>query len=154
MPTGIRPDSSKHRRSAIRPARPAMSVRASICSTPAFVSDSRFHILHERGGFGRPTFFRQGGSMKAIRLCSLFTVLFALSAGAQVSPRYADWANGPVTHLMTKEEIKQWKAVRTDDEARAFIDLFWARRDPTPDTPRNEFREQFEQMVRVADENF
>ncbi|HJQ39546.1 MAG TPA: GWxTD domain-containing protein, partial [Thermoanaerobaculia bacterium] len=35
-----------------------------------------------------------------------------------------------------------------------FIALFWARRDPTPQTARNEFREEFENRVRAADTSF
>jgi GWxTD domain-containing protein len=34
------------------------------------------------------------------------------------------------------------------------VALFWARRDPTPNTPRNEFREEFDRRVQVADQNF
>jgi GWxTD domain-containing protein len=55
---------------------------------------------------------------------------------------------------MTKDELKQWKALRSDQEAEAFIDLFWAKRDPTPDTRRNEFREDFDQRVKFTDDNF
>src|SRR5437870_350764 len=84
----------------------------------------------------------------------LAAMLISTSAIAQVSYRFADWAHGPVKFLMTKEEMKQWKAIHSDQEAQAFIDLFWARRDPTPDTPRNEFREGFEARVKIADDQF
>lgn len=78
----------------------------------------------------------------------------AASAYAALSSRYADWAKGPVQFLMTTEEKNAWKNVQTDDQAQAFIDLFWARRDPTPATPANEFREAFEERVKYADEKF
>ena len=81
-------------------------------------------------------------------------IVTAAAAFALVSGRYSDWADGPVRHLMTREEIKQWKAIQSDADAETFIDLFWAKRDPTPDTPRNEFREIFDQRVAFADENF
>ncbi len=92
--------------------------------------------------------------MKSMSLCALFAIVIFASAAAQVTPKYADWADSPVKFLMTRDETKQWKAIRSDDEAAAFIDLFWARRDPTPATPRNEFREEFDQRVAVADERF
>lgn len=75
----------------------------------------------------------------------------ALSASANVSFEFIDWANGPVQFIMTKEEQAKWKAVRTEEEAKAFVALFWARRDPTPGTARNEGREDFEARVAYAD---
>jgi len=92
--------------------------------------------------------------MKTFSLCSVFAIVISTSAAAQVTPKYAGWAEGPVRLLMMKDEVKQWKAVRSDREAETFIDLFWAKRDPTPDTRRNEFRDDFEQRVRFADDNF
>src|SRR2546428_1836028 len=93
-------------------------------------------------------------SMRAISIAFVLIMFSWTSAISQLSYRYSDWGDGPAKHLMTKEEMKQWKAIRTDHEAEAFIDLFWARRDPTPDTPRNELREAFEQRVAFADQQF
>jgi GWxTD domain-containing protein len=78
----------------------------------------------------------------------------AFSAAADLSPEYREWAAGPVQFLMTKEESAKWKTLRTDDDARAFVALFWARRDPTPGTPRNELQEDFEARVDYANRNF
>lgn len=72
----------------------------------------------------------------------------ALSKSAQA------WRRGPEKFLMSDEEEKAWKAVRTDADAAAFIDLFWARRDPSEGTPRNEFREEFLERVRYTDASF
>jgi len=76
----------------------------------------------------------------------------ATSAFAALSSTKADWAKGPAQYLMTTEERATWKSVQTDADADAFIALFWARRDPTPSTPRNEFREEFESRVKSADD--
>jgi len=92
--------------------------------------------------------------MKTLSMCVAFTIVISTSAVAQIAPKYVDWAEGPVRHLITKDEMKRWKSVRSDQEAEAFIDLFWAKRDPTPDTRRNEFREDFEKRVKFADDNF
>lgn len=90
------------------------------------------------------------------KIVSLTAVVaaIAISGFAALSPELADWAKGPTQHLLTREEAAAWKTVRTDDEAKAFIALFWARRDPTPATPRNEFREEYERRVIAADRNF
>jgi len=77
----------------------------------------------------------------------------ATSGFAAVGFDYIDWVNGPVQFIMSKDELAQFRLLQSDTEAKAFVDLFWARRDPTPDTPRNEAREQFEQRVAYADKN-
>lgn len=87
-------------------------------------------------------------------LACVSTAIVAGSAFAQLSAQYRDWANGPVRWIMTPEESATWKEIRSDASARAFIDLFWARRDPTPATPRNEFREEFDRRVEFADQQF
>ena len=71
-----------------------------------------------------------------------------------LSAEYLDWGRGPAQFLMTKEEAAKWKGISTDDDAKAFVALFWARRDPTPASPRNEYREEFERRVAAADKNF
>lgn len=73
---------------------------------------------------------------------------FALSA------EYLDWGRGPAQFLMTKEEAAKWKTITADEDAKAFVLLFWARRDPTPETPRNEYRDEYERRVATADKNF
>jgi len=78
----------------------------------------------------------------------------AVSAFAQLSPQYKDWAKGPVQWLMTPEEQAQWKNVTSDAQAAAFVDLFWARRDPSPGTPQNEFHDRFDQLVKYSDDRF
>ena len=91
--------------------------------------------------------------MKIRLLIAGTCALLVASAVLAVSFEHIDWFNGPVQFIMSKEEIAKWKSLKTDDEAKAFIALFWARRDPTPDTPRNEAREMFEARVQWADKN-
>ena len=86
----------------------------------------------------------------AVAVLSLFAVL---PASAALAPQYEEWARGPVQWIMTAEEKKAWKQVRTDDEASHFIDLFWVRRDPTFGTAQNEYRDEFDGRVRWADAN-
>jgi GWxTD domain-containing protein len=94
--------------------------------------------------------------MKFNRLL-LFAAIVSLSVAsgfAAISPVTADWAKGPVQFLMTNEELTQWNALQSDADATAFIALFWARRDPTPGTADNEFRQDFQRRVAYADQNF
>ncbi|HSY48233.1 MAG TPA: GWxTD domain-containing protein [Thermoanaerobaculia bacterium] len=85
-------------------------------------------------------------------IAAVLVAAAATSAFAALSTAHVDWGKGPASYFMTNEEKAAWKAVQTDVEADAFIELFWARRDPTPATPRNEFHEDFDARVKVADD--
>ncbi|MFZ2492551.1 MAG: GWxTD domain-containing protein [Thermoanaerobaculia bacterium] len=65
------------------------------------------------------------------------------------------WGTSPVIEILaSKAEAAEWREV-LDPAARAkFIAEFWKRRDATPATPQNEFREQFERRVAFADSIF
>lgn len=65
-----------------------------------------------------------------------------------------DWYQGPVRYIITKVEVKSYKALDTDAERATFIDWFWQRRDPDPSTPENEFRNRFEQRVLESQRKF
>ena len=64
------------------------------------------------------------------------------------------WIKGPVSCLVTPDEEKQFKAAKTDEEIAKFVNDFWARRDPTPGTPANEFADLFWKRVGEAEKLF
>jgi GWxTD domain-containing protein len=78
----------------------------------------------------------------------------AVSGFAALSQKYADFGSGPAQFLMTKDEQAKWKSIQDDAAAQAFIDLFWARRDPSAATPENETHEAFDARVKYADDHF
>jgi GWxTD domain-containing protein len=66
----------------------------------------------------------------------------------------ASWRNGPVRELLTADEDKAFKAAKTDEDRAKAIADFWARRDPSPGTPDNEFHAEFVKRVEFADAEF
>jgi GWxTD domain-containing protein len=91
---------------------------------------------------------------RKIMIVTLALGLIASFAMAEVKGEIANWGKGPASHLLTKEEVKAWKALNTQEEAEEFIQLFWAKRDPTPETPQNEFREAIDGRVQYANDAF
>src|SRR5881397_833982 len=85
-------------------------------------------------------------------------VLLAIPVVAGEPPDFKkpgkEWGKGPVRWLMSEEEEKEFKKLRTDEERTAFIKAFWEKRDPTPGTPENEFEALFWKKVEVAEEKF
>jgi GWxTD domain-containing protein len=78
----------------------------------------------------------------------------AVADPSQLSDVYRQWGEGPAQWLMTGEEAAEWKRLASDQEAEQLIRLFWARRDPTPDTDLNETRRDFEQRAAYAEQHF
>ncbi|HLH44251.1 MAG TPA: GWxTD domain-containing protein [Bryobacteraceae bacterium] len=67
---------------------------------------------------------------------------------------YKKWLNEEVIYIITDEERKAFKQLQTDEERQQFIEQFWLRRDPTPDTEENEFREEHYRRIAYANEQF
>jgi GWxTD domain-containing protein len=91
---------------------------------------------------------------RTVSLSLALVALAAAPAAAQLAQTYADWAAGPARHLFTKQDREAWQAIATDAAAEDFVRLFWARRDPTPESAENEFRREFERRVAYADQEF
>lgn len=92
--------------------------------------------------------------MKTRIVLVILAFFLAGTVMAKYKGKYADWIDGPVSHLMTKKEKKEFKKLKSDKDAEEFIKLFWAKRDPTPETPRNEYKERFDSRVAKADVEF
>ena len=66
----------------------------------------------------------------------------------------ARWMEQDVAYIITDEERAAFKALQTDEEREQFIEQFWLRRDPTPDTIQNEYREDHYVRIAYANERF
>ncbi len=67
---------------------------------------------------------------------------------------YKRWKDEDVRWIITDEERKTFDALKTDDEREQFIEQFWLRRDPDPDTDNNEYREEYYTRIAYANEHF
>ena len=67
---------------------------------------------------------------------------------------YRKWLNEDVSYIITQEEKDAFKKLQTDDEREQFIEHFWLRRDPTPDTVENEFKEEHYRRIAYTNEHF
>ena len=72
----------------------------------------------------------------------------------ELSSTYKKWLNEDVIYIITPEEKSAFKQLSNDEERDQFIEQFWLRRDPTPDTPENEFKEEHYRRIAYANEHF
>jgi len=67
---------------------------------------------------------------------------------------YNTWLNQDVAYIISDEERKAFKNLSNDEERDSFIEQFWLRRNPNPDSPDNEFREEHYRRIAYANEHY
>lgn len=67
---------------------------------------------------------------------------------------FRKWLNEDVFYIITDEEKTSFKRLNTDEEREQFIEQFWLRRDPTPDTQENEYKEEHYRRIAYSNERF
>lgn len=72
----------------------------------------------------------------------------------ELGSTYKKWLNQDVRWIITPEEQSAFKQLSNDEERDQFIEQFWLRRDPTPDTPENEYKEEHYRRIAYANEHF
>jgi GWxTD domain-containing protein len=72
----------------------------------------------------------------------------------EISKTYKKWLDEDVIYIITPEERQAFMQLSNDEERDNFIEAFWQRRDPTPDTPENEYKEEHYQRIAYANEHF
>jgi GWxTD domain-containing protein len=72
----------------------------------------------------------------------------------ELSKTYKKWLEEDVVWIISDEERAAFKQLSNDEERDSFIEAFWQRRDPTPDTEENEYKEEHYQRIAYANEHF
>src|SRR5216684_3008096 len=76
------------------------------------------------------------------------------SLKVELTKVYKKWLNEDVVWIITDQERAAFKQLSNDEERDNFIEAFWQRRDPTPDTEENEYREEHYRRIAYANEHF
>jgi GWxTD domain-containing protein len=72
----------------------------------------------------------------------------------ELDDQYKDWLNVDVTYLITDEERTAFLRLSTNEERESFIENFWNRRNPNPDSVDNEFKEEHYRRIAYANERY
>jgi len=64
------------------------------------------------------------------------------------------WMQEDVVYIITDEEKQAFKRLKTDEERQEFVEQFWMRRDPTPDTEENEYKEEHYRRIAYSNDHY
>ena len=67
---------------------------------------------------------------------------------------YKKWLDEDVAYIISDDERKAFMSLSNDEEREAFIENFWQRRNPNPDSPENEFRDEHYRRIQYANDHF
>jgi len=78
----------------------------------------------------------------------------AAPQAADLATPYRKWLAEDVAYIITDAERAEFSKLTTDEEREKFIEQFWLRRDPTPGTVENEFKEEHYRRIAYANQHF
>ena len=87
-------------------------------------------------------------------LAACGTIGFAWQGTTKTTTPYDKWLNEDVVYIIKAEERAAFTRLRTDEERNHFIEQFWQRRDPTPNTAPNEFKEEHYRRIAYGNKRF
>lgn len=67
---------------------------------------------------------------------------------------YKKWVDQDVRWIITDQELQAFKSLSNDEERDQFIENFWRRRNPNPDSPENEYRDEYYARIAYANDHF
>jgi GWxTD domain-containing protein len=67
---------------------------------------------------------------------------------------YKDWLEQDVPYIISKEELELFQQLSTNEEREQFIEAFWARRNPSPESLENTFKEEHYRRIAYANEHY
>ena len=92
----------------------------------------------------------------SILTCRTIALVVATLCATTLVAQSADnaWLDAPEASFLTNAERQEWWGLHNDAEREAFKARYWERRDPTPGTPQNEFRDLVLRRIETANKKF
>ncbi len=84
----------------------------------------------------------------------IFPIALFTAQKPELADRHRKWIEEEVVYIITPAEKEVFYKLKTETERARFIDVFWEQRDPSPGTPRNEFREEHYQRIDFGNRMF
>lgn len=88
-----------------------------------------------------------------ILISLIFTAVNWVNA-TDLPERYKKWLEDEVVYIISPREKSVFQKLNTDRERDLFSEAFWKQRDPSPNSPTNEFREEHYRRINYANHFF
>ncbi|HXQ27313.1 MAG TPA: GWxTD domain-containing protein [Candidatus Acidoferrales bacterium] len=72
----------------------------------------------------------------------------------ELASPYKRWLDEDVVYIISPEERHSFLHLSTNEEREQFIEAFWQRRNPDPDSPENTFKEEHYRRIAYANEHY
>ena len=72
----------------------------------------------------------------------------------ELASQYKKWLDEDVVYIITPEERHAFLQLSTNEEREQFIESFWQRRNPDPDSAENTFKEEHYRRIAYANEHY
>jgi GWxTD domain-containing protein len=72
----------------------------------------------------------------------------------ELDSQYKKWLNEDVVYIISPEERSAFLHLQTNEEREQFIEQFWQRRNPDPDSAENTFKEEHYRRIAYVNEHF
>jgi len=72
----------------------------------------------------------------------------------ELATPYKKWLSEDVAYIITDSERKAFLGLQTNEERENFIEQFWQRRNPDPDSVDNSYKEEHYRRIAYANEHF
>ncbi|HXR98497.1 MAG TPA: GWxTD domain-containing protein [Terriglobales bacterium] len=72
----------------------------------------------------------------------------------ELNPEDKKWLNEDVAYIISDEERQSFLQLTNEDEREAFIEAFWQRRNPDPESSFNQYKEDYYQRFAYANQHF
>jgi GWxTD domain-containing protein len=72
----------------------------------------------------------------------------------ELGSQYKKWLDEDVAYIITPEERHAFLHLATNEEREQFIEAFWQRRNPDPDSPENTYKEEHYRRIAYANEHY
>ncbi len=78
----------------------------------------------------------------------------AMAPQNQLNGTYKKWVDEDVHWIISDQEMAEFRRLSNDDERDQFIQNFWQRRNPTPASTVNPYREEYYQRIAYANQRY
>jgi GWxTD domain-containing protein len=72
----------------------------------------------------------------------------------ELDSQYKKWLNEDVVYIISPEERSSFLHLSTNEEREQFIEAFWQRRNPDPDSADNTFKEEHYRRIAYTNEHY